>query len=150
VPHVQTADIYFRRGRVYVTARHLMEPGFWQQGEPAYDLSVDAPAEELGQAVLAALAGSLESMTYDPSDRNRWPPVQRLAKARSWSAFVKGTRHVTVERDAASLRVQAPSDNGDAPDAAGSVPAGTPPSALWQTVQKLSASALPHSGRQPF
>jgi hypothetical protein len=127
-----------------------MEPGFWQAGEPTFDLDAGCPATDLGNAVESALQASDSNRPYDRATRDQWPAVQRLAKARSWGLFIKGSRHLVVERRPTGVLVYAPNESDvDASDAEESLPSDATGEGIGVAVLRVAEEAVPHSGAKP-
>ena len=146
-----TAEVYLRQGRIYVAPEHRTQYGFGLSGEPVLDLPDDADDSSLGAAVRAALAASRTDFILDRAERNKVPPVQATARARSWSQFIKGARalHVT-QRDDGSVHVVGFAESEGTPSVAPSSGPGSMTDAqLGRLVRRVAEDTPKHSGRKP-
>lgn len=103
-PGVRMASIYRRNGKYYVTASSKTRDGFWLE---------EGPVDVLDTPDFAALADSvhsaLERSTFGIRAPKDWSShVNRVVEAaglKRFSAFAKGTAHVSVREADGRLRV---------------------------------------------
>ena len=87
------AEVYRRRGMLYVNAQSYTVEGFLISAPPFARVAEEDGPEALGTVVAAALQSSCEGLPQ-PSQKG-WKdvvrPLLRLAGERSFNAFMKGT-----------------------------------------------------------
>jgi hypothetical protein len=93
---MQHASAYEWQGRIFLHPDSKTTAGLWIGSKPISSLDPSDPVE-LGRAVLAALADSKERVP-DPSIwENLSTPLLKLAGAKSFSAFFRSARYVSIE-----------------------------------------------------
>jgi hypothetical protein len=102
------ASVYIRRDATFVASSEKNEFGILQTGDILARLDPRTSPEELGQAVIAALAAYRENVPGQLYVRGVKRPLHRLlafAGYRSWKAFEKNAQHFSVSAQANKARV---------------------------------------------
>jgi hypothetical protein len=102
------ARVDIRSDAIFVASSDKNEFGILQTGDVLVRLDPRASPEELGQAVIAALAAYRENMPGQLYVRGVKRPLDRLltfAGYRSWKAFEKNAQHFSVSAQANKARV---------------------------------------------
>lgn len=138
------AAIYERKGQLFVTASHKTAAGFWIDDEQVACLSQPSH-DELGRAIEQALARSQEGVPTPPPDARIDKPLPAAAGVRSWTTFMKLSKHVSVVSDGSLLKVtpyrNLGSKEGFEPEPDIAVPSANSASALGQIVADLLSRA---------
>jgi hypothetical protein len=104
--------------------------------------------DELGRAIEQALARSQEGVPTPPPDARIDKPLLAAAGVRSWTTFMKLSKHVSVVSDGSLLKVtpyrNLGSKEGFEPEPDIAVPSANSASALGRSLQTCSAER--HSG----
>lgn len=91
---------YLRGAQIVVHSQSKTDAGVWIACAPFLTLATDTSEQELGEAVLAALAGSKENVAHP--NQSEWreivAPLLKAAKAKSWNAFARDTLSVSLRR----------------------------------------------------
>lgn len=95
---VKLAAIYERKGALFVTAEHKTKAGFWIGDEQVVRLE-SPTSDDLGRAIEAALARSLEDVATPPATARLDKPILQAAGVSSWATFMKLSKHVSVALD---------------------------------------------------
>lgn len=94
---IREASIHQRNDVMWIRAMSATEHMLWIADGPATVLFVESDASEKGEAVLAALARSRR--VPHPTSWDRPSLLLRASGARSWRAFEKNTKYVSIELD---------------------------------------------------
>jgi hypothetical protein len=86
--------------------------GFWASVPPYRRLERSAPRDELGRAVLDALAASVGRIPDPDPSQEADPAFLQLAQARNWREFARGTKMVMVDDPAGRELAFVPTING--------------------------------------
>jgi hypothetical protein len=86
----------------FLHANSLTTTQLWQAVPPYIKLAPDVPADELGKTVVKLLAESSEGLPH-PTDWDVPYPSVKLAGAKSWSKYARGTSHILVFADEEQL-----------------------------------------------
>lgn len=114
----KSAAVY-KHGRDYfVHAQSRTSAGFWIASMPATLVPVDSRVEDLGAAVVDALAGGAVDVPTPSSDEFRAmvAPVLAIAKVRSWSALQRSAALCNVWRTARGVVVEPTRNGGNSGD----------------------------------
>lgn len=110
---MRSANVYSRKGTFFVHASLRTTAGVWMDGAPSFAVEHASDDSSLGEAILAALAGSRQGVPHP----NNWKEVQRalleLAGVKSWSTFTKGATHVAVQEGASGVTLTPTTNVGD-------------------------------------
>jgi hypothetical protein len=102
----QSVSVYLRDKSYYVVVLHGSggnEPSL--EAGPVSVLPGDAPAAELGAAVIAALGKSTLTMAWPKDWKKVTEPLFTAANVKSWGPFAKKATNLRVDRDGASITV---------------------------------------------
>jgi hypothetical protein len=144
---MQLASIYLRKQDILIHASSRTTAGVWIMAEPIARLDADCLDERLGEAARAALEGSCQGVPHPASWTGFFAPVLRLAKVRSWAAFVKGARLVCLEQEAGEIKLIPAGNIGpkegfeDRPSAIAVIPQGASAGAIGAAVRDALARA---------
>jgi hypothetical protein len=101
-PH---ASLYRRSGSILIESKSRNVDGIYEATPPFLRVPADSEPEDIGRAVLQALAESKEGIPnpwrdaeYRRRNRSGWWPLIEVAGVKSWRTFVKGAVHVSVLR----------------------------------------------------
>jgi hypothetical protein len=98
------ASIYLRKGKIFISASHKTEAGFWIADDQSV---VVENSDESGicEAVGAALARSKHDVPTPPRDANLVRPLLAAANVSSWSTFAKLAKYVNVHLGDGELEI---------------------------------------------
>lgn len=103
--NAKRAGIYARRGFLYVRTKLLTEDGLWLEDGPCRKLAEDSRADEIGDAVLEALARSGTIIPHPTEWKNvdEDNPILQASSIKRWSTFRKGARTLGIGLEAGEL-----------------------------------------------
>jgi endonuclease YncB( thermonuclease family) len=102
----QLASVDLRRGEYIVCPYSRTAKGTWVlDGKPVRLPVTDTTAEQLGEAIGAALAQSREGVEELTRDSQRARPLLDLLQLSDYATYAKGTRQVEVYRDGDTVEV---------------------------------------------
>lgn len=95
-----SAALYLRGTRIVVHSRSKTDVGVWVACAPFITLTSDTSDQELGEAVLAAMAGSKENVPHPPQSewRSVVTPLLKASGTRSWKVFAQGAVSVSLRQ----------------------------------------------------
>lgn len=97
---MKLASVYHYKGKLLVLAMSKTTDGVWIGWEPRLAVAEDADPRAIGQAIVAALDGSLLNVPHPTNWKAVLSPLLALAGVKSWAAFAKFAAYVGVtERD---------------------------------------------------
>ncbi|GAA1012918.1 hypothetical protein Aple_015610 [Acrocarpospora pleiomorpha] len=94
---IRRCSVYAHRGRLFVLPESQTRAGFYLQTEPVQVLDATAPDAEVGEAVLKALTESKVRLRTPRRDEYETPVVVKAAGLRSYAAFEKQAKAISVE-----------------------------------------------------
>lgn len=89
------ASVYERKGKLYVSASHKTEAGFWVS-DPSISVVDQGDEASVREVIVVALAASKNSITTPPRDADHISPLLEAARVSSWSTFSKLAKHVDI------------------------------------------------------
>ncbi|MEO3430389.1 hypothetical protein AAFN88_16145 [Pelagibius sp. CAU 1746] len=95
-----SAAVYLRDAQIVLHSQSKTDVGVWIACAPFLTLASDSSDQELGEAVLAALAGSKENVPHpNQSKRSKIvTPLLKAAKVKSWNTFARDTSSVSLRQ----------------------------------------------------
>lgn len=103
-PKLRMAGVYRRQGKHYVTASSKTRDGFWREEGPVDVVDVGDGAA-LAEAVRSALQRSTHGIRAPKNFASCVNRVVEAAGLKRFSAFAKGTAHVSVHESDGRLRI---------------------------------------------
>jgi hypothetical protein len=146
---MKMAATYKRSDGWYFQADSTTTVGVNVASPPYLALKNDSSNRALGEAVLAALAGSESAIRHPAQDEwgKAFQPMLDLAGAKSWSAFANGAANVSISADDEWITIS-PWKNAGAkqgfvpiPDFRVRIPAASSPTAIGEALQQVMAIA---------
>jgi len=96
---MKCAQVYIRRGRLFVCPQSRTTDELWMVQDPVAVLEVGSSAMDKGRALLSALALSRVNVPHPTSWAGRNKVLLSAAGVKSWKAFSKEATSVFVEWD---------------------------------------------------
>jgi hypothetical protein len=108
---MRMAEIYEKRGRLYVGSCARTTTGLWVAHGPVVTKGLDAPEAEIGRIVECAIMNSVSGVPHPASPKDVSGPLLAAAGARTFSAFARGAKLLSVSEDETGIGVM-PTRNG--------------------------------------
>lgn len=110
---MRAAGVYRVNRRLIVCSDWQTVTGLWLQREPVA-LPGGAEPEVLGEAILAALAGSRQGVPHPArSDwKDQFAPFLKAAQVKGYAAFMDGARYVALREEAGALVLEPQRNQG--------------------------------------
>ena len=96
---IPSAAIYLREARYFVHSYSVTKDGIAIASEPFLRLESTADDQSLGAAVKSALDAWRAEVASPPASAKLIAPLLRLAGVKSWRAFMRGAKYLSVARD---------------------------------------------------
>lgn len=93
------AAVYHRDHFFFLHSEAVTIVGLQIASEPSFKVELN-DNEELKNALLACLDGSISEVPHPKDFSNLFEPISKLSGKKSWGAFAKGARLVEVRQDA--------------------------------------------------
>lgn len=87
---------YLKNNAIYLTSDVGSDSGSSKRSGPFFRIELPQSTEAIGEALLEALANSKMNVPLDPDWVTRLKPLVKLASAKSWRDFLKGTKSVHI------------------------------------------------------
>jgi hypothetical protein len=91
--------VYERKGIFFIRTSSQTNAGVWIEDGDCYSIKIDAAYEEIGKIVFAALNNSSINIPHPINWTNVSNPLLKAVNVKSWSAFGKTAKCVTVYMD---------------------------------------------------
>lgn len=111
-----TASIYKRENRLIVCANASVTDGYIIDHEPFVMMEEPVPASDLGRAIVEALNQFRSDVPPPKSTDEFLSYFAALAGVDSYQTFMKGARHLTIEREANMLSFMPMENDGESFD----------------------------------
>lgn len=108
---MKRANVYRRDGAWYINAMSQTTAGVWIGTDPHLKESSDESAV-LGQAILAALKGSTQSLPHPTKWGNVFKPVLELAGVKTWNQFMLTATCVSIGANDSRITIEPSSNAG--------------------------------------
>lgn len=108
---MRMAEIYQKKGRLYVGSCARTTTGLWVAHGPVVTIGFDAPEAEIGAIVERAIENSVSGVPHPPSPKDVSIPLLAAAGARTFAAFARGAKLVSVSENETGI-VVIPTRNG--------------------------------------
>lgn len=109
----QTASVYKRENRIIVCANAEVTDGYIIDHEPFVMMEEPVPAVDLGRAITEALDRFRTNVPAPKSTDEFLSYFAALAGVDSYQTFMKGARHLTIEREAGMLSFMPMENDGE-------------------------------------
>jgi hypothetical protein len=114
-------NVYEKKGRLYVRSCARTTTGLWIDHGPVLTVASDAPAVEIGLIVERAIENSVSDVPHPASPRLVSEPLLLAAGVRTFGAFARGAKLVSVSHDENGVGVT-PKRNGGSSEGFVNVP----------------------------
>lgn len=108
---MRTAEIYAKRGRLYVGSCARTTTGLWIGHGPVAVVEASAPPVEIAAIVENAVQNSVSGVPHPASPKDVSAPLLTAAGARTFGAFARGAKLVRISADESGV-VVIPTRNG--------------------------------------
>jgi hypothetical protein len=98
------AGIYERKGKLFISAFHKTEAGFWVGADETAVVSIEN-INAISEAVTSVLADSKEGVPTPARDFDPTASLLLKAGVASWNTFAKSAKSVSVELDNGTFEI---------------------------------------------